>query len=49
MGGGQMGCELSSTPMRLVALADTHSYHAALTVPDGDVLVHAGDMTRLGT
>ncbi len=35
--------------MRLVALADTHSYHAALTVPDGDVLVHAGDMTRLGT
>lgn len=35
--------------MRLVALADTHGYHRALTVPDGDVLVHAGDLTLRGT
>lgn len=35
--------------MRLVALADTHGFHRRLDVPDGDVLVHAGDLTRSGT
>lgn len=35
--------------MRLVALADTHGEHRALEVPDGDVLVHAGDLTQRGT
>ena len=35
--------------MRLIALADTHGYHDELVVPDGDVLVHAGDMTTRGT
>ena len=34
---------------RIVALADTHGFHDALTVPDGDILIHAGDLTRLGT
>lgn len=34
---------------RLVALADTHGYHAKLNVPDGDVLIHAGDLTQRGT
>lgn len=34
---------------RIVALADTHGEHLALTVPDGDVLVHAGDLTQRGT
>lgn len=34
--------------MRLVAIADTHTFHADLTVPDGDVLIHAGDMCRGG-
>jgi predicted phosphohydrolase len=29
-------------------MADSHSYHDDLVVPDGDVLVHAGDMTRMG-
>jgi predicted phosphohydrolase len=29
-------------------MADTHGFHADLVVPDGDVLVHAGDLTRGG-
>jgi predicted phosphodiesterase len=35
--------------VRIVALADTHSWHRKLKVPDGDVLIHAGDLTRTGT
>jgi Icc-related predicted phosphoesterase len=36
--------------MRLVILSDTHGLHGAIgTVPDGDVLIHAGDMTLRGT
>lgn len=35
--------------MRLVALADTHLFHEGLEVPDGDVLVHAGDLLRAGS
>jgi Icc-related predicted phosphoesterase len=29
--------------MRIVAMSDTHGHHRELDVPDGDVLVHAGD------
>jgi Icc-related predicted phosphoesterase len=35
--------------VRIIAMADTHSWHAELEVPDGDVLIHAGDLTRTGT
>lgn len=35
--------------MRIVAVADTHLYHRELTVPDGDVFVHAGDLCRGGS
>jgi len=35
--------------LRLVALADTHLYHEGLAVPDGDVLVHAGDLLQHGS
>lgn len=36
--------------MRIVCVADTHLYeHSLPPVPDGDVLVHAGDMLRRGT
>ncbi len=35
--------------MRLVAVADTHLFHDGYEVPDGDVLVHAGDLLRGGT
>lgn len=31
--------------MRLVALSDTHEYHNRLQVPDGDLLIHAGDFS----
>lgn len=33
---------------RLVCLSDTHGLHAELAVPEGDVLVHAGDFTARG-
>ena len=35
--------------MRIVCISDTHSLHGQFPVPDGDVLVHAGDATRRGT
>jgi len=31
--------------LRIVALSDTHGYHTRLKVPDGDVLIHAGDFS----
>ena len=34
--------------MRIVCVSDTHMLHGSVVVPDGDVLVHAGDMTRKG-
>lgn len=34
--------------MRIIAISDTHSYHNKLVIPDGDVLVHAGDITFRG-
>lgn len=35
--------------MRLVILSDTHGLHEQVDVPDGDVLVHAGDLSNRGT
>lgn len=34
--------------MKIVAISDTHNKHAALDVPDGDVIIHSGDFTNLG-
>ncbi len=34
--------------MKIVAISDTHALHRHLSIPDGDVLVHAGDITRKG-
>ena len=34
--------------MRIVAISDTHERHETLALPDGDVLVHAGDLTGNG-
>lgn len=34
--------------MRIVCLSDTHDFHDRLVVPDGDVLLHAGDTTMGG-
>jgi hypothetical protein len=35
--------------LTIVAMADTHTFHDELDVPDGDVLIHAGDMGRIGS
>ena len=34
--------------MRLVCISDTHTYHHQLDVPEGDVLIHAGDFSFNG-
>jgi predicted phosphohydrolase len=34
--------------VRIVAVADTHLRHGELVIPDGDVLIHAGDLCERG-
>jgi Icc-related predicted phosphoesterase len=34
--------------VRIVSISDTHGQHAKLNVPDGDLLVHAGDFMVFG-
>lgn len=34
--------------MKIVCISDTHSLHAGLQLPQGDILVHAGDFTSMG-
>jgi len=34
--------------MRIVCISDTHQMHRNIEVPDGDVLIHAGDITGHG-
>jgi len=34
--------------MRLVLISDTHEQHFNMKIPDGDVLIHAGDATYRG-
>jgi Icc-related predicted phosphoesterase len=35
--------------VRLVLLSDTHTFHEQVTVPEGDILIHAGDMALEGS
>jgi Icc-related predicted phosphoesterase len=35
--------------MKIVCVSDTHARHDLTAVPDGDILVHAGDVTRHGS
>lgn len=35
--------------MKLVCISDTHSLHRKLAIPDGDVLIHAGDWGGSGS
>lgn len=35
-------------PVRIVAVSDTHCCHNKITVPDGDVFIHAGDFLSFG-
>lgn len=34
--------------IRIVAISDTHKHHADITIPECDVLIHAGDFTSGG-
>lgn len=34
--------------MRLVAMSDTHNRHHKIVVPDGDLVIHVGDVTSRG-
>jgi len=34
--------------VRVVCVSDTHGRHADIKVPDGDILIHAGDFTHFG-
>jgi len=34
--------------MRVVLISDTHGAHRRVTLPPGDILIHAGDMTNVG-
>jgi Icc-related predicted phosphoesterase len=35
--------------LTIVAISDTHNQAEKMTVPDGDILIHAGDLTMGGT
>ena len=35
--------------MKLICISDTHNKHGEIPIPDGDVLIHAGDITEGGT
>ena len=35
--------------MKIVAISDTHGMHDKVNVPDGDLLIHAGDFCSYGT
>lgn len=35
--------------MKIVAISDVHGFHEDIEIPDGDVLICAGDMLRAGT
>lgn len=35
--------------MRIVCISDTHTLHERLVLPPGDVLLHAGDVSKRGT
>lgn len=42
--------ELNEQPITLVLISDTHSCHGSLApLPEGDILIHAGDITKHGT
>src|SRR5690606_12635911 len=34
--------------MRIIALSDTHGKHRKIEIPDGDILIHAGDISSRG-
>ncbi|MEM9986004.1 MAG: metallophosphoesterase, partial [Bacteroidota bacterium] len=39
---------LLPTDMRIVCISDTHGFHHHLQLPQGDILIHAGDFSKQG-
>lgn len=35
--------------MKIICISDTHNMHQQMDIPDGDVIIHAGDFTDAGT
>lgn len=35
--------------MKIICISDTHNKHDDIEIPDGDIIVHAGDFTEAGT
>lgn len=35
--------------MKVVLISDTHNQHGMIPVPEGDLVIHAGDITGMGT
>jgi Icc-related predicted phosphoesterase len=35
--------------MKIIAISDTHGQHQKVKIPEGDLLIHAGDITEYGT
>lgn len=40
--------KMSSEKIKLVFISDTHNQHSKLTLPQGDILIHCGDLTQRG-
>ena len=34
--------------VRIICISDTHGQHAGLRLPEGDILIHAGDFMTYG-
>ncbi|MGO1243959.1 MAG: metallophosphoesterase [Sphingobacterium sp.] len=34
--------------MQIITLSDTHGKHGKIEIPDGDIIIHAGDVTSMG-
>lgn len=34
--------------MKIICTSDTHGYHGRIEIPEGDILIHAGDLTGRG-
>jgi Icc-related predicted phosphoesterase len=39
----------NATPIKVVCISDTHSKTPATRIPNGDLLIHAGDLTDIGS
>ncbi len=35
--------------MKIVIISDTHNFHYRVDLPDGDLIIHCGDLTGMGT